>query len=128
MNNPITITPQDIVNVILAICGAIITIAAAFTVIYKLVKQFTAPDVSRDEKIAELEKKVAKINERLDEGDARFKKDYERMDNIEESFSEVMKIVLESLQALTAHALDGNNTEELKKAKNRLSAYLVDKV
>lgn len=128
MNTPITITPQDIVNMILAFCGAIITIAAAFTVIYKLVKQFKAPDVSRDAKIEALEKEVSEIKGRLDEGDNRFQKDFERMDNIEDSFSEVMKIILESLQALTSHALDGNNTDDLKNAKKRLEAYLVDKI
>lgn len=128
MSNPITITPQDIVNVILAFCGAIITISAAFAVIWKVIDHFKAPDKQQDEKIEALEKDVKDIKERLEEGDRRFQKDYERMNDIEEGFRKVTKIIIESLQALTAHAIDGNNTEELKGAKKSLDNYLMNKI
>ena len=128
MSNPITITPQDIVNVILAFCGAIITISAAFAVIWKVVDHFKAPDKQQDEKIEALEKDVKEIKDRLEEGDRRFQKDYERMNDIEEGFRKVTKIIIESLQALTAHAIDGNNTEELKGAKKSLDNYLMNKI
>lgn len=128
MNNPITITPQDIVNVILAFCGAIITISAAFAVVWKVVDHFRAPDKQQDEKIEALEKDVKEIKDRLEEGDKRFQKDTERMNDIEEGFRNVTKIIIESLQALTAHAIDGNNTDELKDSKKRLDAYLMDKI
>ena len=121
MNNPITITPQDIVNVILAFCGAIITISAAFAVIWKVIGYFKAPDKEQDEKIEALEKDVKEIKGRLEEGD-------KRMTDIEEGFRAVTKIIIESLQALTAHAIDGNNTEELKDSKKRLDAYLMNKI
>ena len=128
MSNPITITPQDIVNVILAFCGAIITISAAFAVILKVVDHFKAPNKQQDEKIEALEKDVKEIKDRLEEGDRRFQKDYERMNDIEEGFRKVTKIIIESLQALTAHAIDGNNTEELKGAKKSLDNYLMNKI
>ena len=128
MSNPITITPQDIVNVILAFCGAIITISAAFAVVWKVVDHFKAPDKQQDEKIEALEKDVKEIKDRLEEGDRRFQKDYERMNDIEEGFRKVTKIIIESLQALTAHAIDGNNTEELKGAKKSLDNYLMNKI
>ncbi len=128
MSNPITITPQDIVNVILAFCGAIITISAAFAVIWKVIDHFRAPDKKQDEKIESLEKDVKEIKDRLEEGDKRFQKDTERMNDIEEGFRKVTKIIIESLQALTAHAIDGNNTEELKGAKKSLDNYLMNKI
>ena len=41
---------------------------------------------------------------------------------------ETNRVIIESLQALTAHAIDGNNSQELKEAKKRLDDYLIKKV
>ena len=38
------------------------------------------------------------------------------------------KIIVESLQALTAHAIDGNNIEQLKNAEKNLNDYLINKI
>lgn len=127
MNDPIMLTPHDIFNMILAICGAIITISAAITIIVKAVDKAKAPDKLQDQRITDLEESVKKINSRLDQGDRHFDMDTQRVNNLEEAMRKSNKVIIESLQALTAHAIDGNNIDELKSAKRALEQYLIEK-
>lgn len=127
MNDPIMLTPHDIFNMILAICGAIITISAAITIIVKAVDKAKAPDKLQDQRITDLEEIVKKINSRLDQGDRHFDMDTQRVNNLEEAMRKSNKVIIESLQALTAHAIDGNNIDELKSAKRALEQYLIEK-
>lgn len=127
MNDPIMLTPHDIFNMILAICGAIITISAAITVIVKAVDKAKAPDKIQDQRITDLEESVKNINSRLDQGDRHFDMDAQRVNNLEEAMRKSNKVIIESLQALTAHAIDGNNIDELKSAKRALEQYLIEK-
>ena len=115
-------------NIILAICGAIITISGAIAVIVKAVDKAKEPNKKQDERIGSLEEEVKKINERLQQGNIRFDTDAERMEKLEIAMKETNKVIIESLQALTAHAIDGNNTQELKDAKKRLDDYLINRV
>lgn len=128
MNEPITFTPHELVNIILAVCGAIITISGAIAIIIRAVEKAREPNKKQDERIAQLEQDVRKINERLQLGNVRFQSDAERVDTLEQSVRETNKVIIESLQALTAHAIDGNNIDELKEAKKRLDDYLINKV
>lgn len=128
MNEPITFTPHELVNIILAVCGAIITISGAIAIIIRAVEKAREPNKKQDERIAQLEQDVKKINERLQLGNVRFQSDAERVDTLEQSVRETNKVIIESLQALTAHAIDGNNIDELKEAKKRLDDYLINKV
>ena len=125
MDRIITTTPQDIVNTILAICGAIITISAAFTVIYKVIMKAKEPDKKQDERISVLEDHVVKIEARLELGNKRFAADAERADAMEIGMRESIKVIIETLQALTTHAIDGNNIQELKEARKQLTDYLL---
>jgi uncharacterized protein with PhoU and TrkA domain len=61
MNTPISLTPQDIINGILAVCAAISVIAGAAAVIVKIVVRAKSPNKAQDEKIAALEDEVEKI-------------------------------------------------------------------
>ena len=127
MDHLITTTPQDIINTILAICGAIITISAAFTVIYKAILKAKEPDKKQDERITKLEEDVGKINARLELGNKRFEHDTNRVDNMEINMKTAVVVIIETLQALTVHAIDGNNIDELKVAQKQLRNYLLDK-
>lgn len=128
MEQPIMLTPHDIVNIILAICAAIITISGAVAVIVKFVDKAKAPNKKQDERIDALEASVKDINQRLQEGSIRFELDAKKMDDIEAAMKSTNKVIIESLQALTAHAIDGNNIQELKDAKKSLDEYLINRV
>ena len=128
MDQPIMLTPQDIFSIVIAVCGAIVTVSAAMTAIAKLINKAKEPNSKQDEKIAALEEEVKKINERLQRGDIRFHADADRVDALEASMKATNKVIIESLQALTAHAIDGNNIQELKDAKKSLDDYLINRV
>ena len=127
MENPITITPQEIINTILALCGAIITISAAMTVIVKAVEKLRQPNKKQDERLDKVEQDIKSIRERLRDGDHQFFLDTERMGKIETSQKEINIIIIESLQALTKHAIDGNDVESLRESKKRLDDFLTEK-
>ena len=63
-----------------------------------------------------------------DDGSKHFAADSKRIDDLEESMKATNRIIIESLQALTAHAIDGNNTQELKDVKKSLNNYLINMV
>lgn len=124
MNNPIMLTPHDLVNIILAVAAAIITLSGAGMVVMNVAKKIKEPENNQNVRISALEEEVHSIHERLKLGNVRFQSDMERMDKMERSFKEINVVIIESLQALTAHAIDGNNTQALITSKNRLDAYL----
>ena len=128
MNEPIGLTPAEVWQLILVICGAIITVSGAISVIINLANKAKEPNKMQDQRISALEEKVSDITDRLEKGDHHFDSDQERMDALERSMKETNRVIIESLQALTAHAIDGNNSQELKEAKKRLDDYLIKKV
>lgn len=128
MNEPICITPAGLWSVVLAVCGAIITISGAIAVIVNFVRKAREPNKRQDERIEALELSIEHINDRLERSDRHFISDAERMSNLEKEVKTTNKVIIESLQALTSHAIDGNNVEQLKNSKKALDDYLIDKI
>lgn len=128
MDTPIVVTPQEIINILLATCGAIITIAGAVTIILRVVAKLKAPEQKQNDRIEAVELKIKGVEEKLEVYKSQFRSDDLRMLKMEQSMKESNKIIIEGLQALTQHAIDGNNVEELKAAKRRLDDYLIDKI
>lgn len=128
MNTPITITPQSIFNVTIAICGAIITVSSATAIVIKCVQKFKYPNKIQDQRLDTIERDIKRIDERLEKGNIKFDADELRMNGLETSMSRSNKIIIKSLQALTDHALDGNNTSNLEESKKDLDAYLLNKI
>ena len=126
MDQPITFTPQDVINVVLAFCGAIITLSAAIAVLTKLFVQIKKPEKLQNDRLDKLEKDVKEINERLEKGTKEFKVNADHTDDVERRMEEANKIIIKTLQALTAHAIDGNNTEKLVDANKELNNYLIN--
>jgi len=134
MDVPIVFTPKEVIDTVLAICGAIITISAAFTVIYKIIAKSKEPDKLQNERLdalekdnAELHRDIAQILDRLKLGNKRFESDAEKMEEMKSNMKESINVIIKSLLALTAHAIDGNNTAELKKASGELKDYLIER-
>ena len=127
MDHVIMLTPQDVVNTILAICGAIITISAAFTVILKVVQKAKEPDKRQNERISALEEQVEQIEDRLKLGNKRFEADATRADALEEAMRESNKVIIEGLLATTDHLINGDNIDGLMQARKHLSEYLLER-
>ncbi len=126
--DPIVINPTDLWQVIVAISGGIVTLSGAGAVVAAVIHKAKSPNQKQNERIAALEERAKKIEERLELGDKRFEVDAKKMDDLERTMKTSNKIIIESLQALTAHALDGNNTEQLRRAEKSLNDYLIDKI
>jgi len=124
----IVINPADLWQVIVAVCGGIIALSGAGAVIMGIVNRAKAPNAKQDERIAILEADVKKINEHLDNDNNRFADDADRINELEQTYKATTQIIIESLQALTSHAIDGNNIEQLKNAENSLNKYLINKI
>lgn len=116
MNQQITFTPQQVIELVLWICGAIVSVSAAVTIIIKVVQKAKAPEKKQDERITKLE-------ERMDKFQQYFDNDNKRLTDLEKGNI----ITQQALFALLSHAINGNDIDGLKKAKRDMEDYLVTK-
>ena len=70
-----------------------------------------------------LEERVEKLEKQNEQYDTQFSKDLRRLNAIEEG----NKVTQRALLALLKHSIDGNEVEELKKASNELTEYLISR-
>lgn len=127
MNDPIMLTPHDIWNIILALCGGIVAVSAAFAIVIRLIEHFKQPDKRQDDRITSLEKEVESINTRLRDGDRHFK-DYDtQLKELEAGLKKRDKVMIESLQVLIEHSIDNNNISGLKEQKHKIDQFLLEK-
>ncbi len=125
MDTVITFTPEQVYTMLIGICGAIVTVSAATTIIVNVVKKVKSPDAQRDQKIADLQKKIDEHEKRLDAQDGYFKNDKNRLEQIERNSNATNRVIIETLQALVEHARHGNNIAQLDQANQDLNAYLI---
>ena len=116
MNQQITFTPREVIELILWMCGTIITVSAAITVIIKVVQKMKQPEQNQTERIIALEKEVERFKQLFDN-------DNKRLIELEKG----NRIMQQSMLALLSHALNGNDVDSLKRAKDNLQNYLIDK-
>ena len=80
------------------------------------------PTTNLEERVNLLEKKVDfEIKTSFERYDAMFGRDKARLDSNEEG----IKVILKALLAMMKHEIDGNNTNELKKASDDLQEYML---
>lgn len=127
MDKPIMLTPHDIWNIFLAICGGIVAVSAAFAVVLKLIDHFKAPDKKQDERISKLEDDVKRINDRLEDGNRHFETHDLQMKALEASMKKQNRLVIESLKILIEHDIDGNNIDGLKQMNHKIDKFLLEK-
>lgn len=123
MDNVISFTPTELVGFITAIGGAIVTVGAVITLIFKLVNRVKAPEIKQNERISALETRIKEIEEKNKVFTQYFINDDKRFKAIERS----NKITQSALLALLKHSINGNDTESLKKAEKSLEEFLIEK-
>lgn len=113
-----------IVKLILSICGGISTIAVAIGWVYKGVKKVKEPTDIQNNRIAECESRLDKMDRRFDEINEYLANDRRDIKEINEG----NKIVQKSLLAIMEQLLtDGTDKKPLEDAKQELQNYLIDK-
>lgn len=110
------ITPADVLSALLYIASAIVLIANAWEKISKARKAAKEPNDTQNARLDALEKWKEEVDRKLSS-------DNDRIDVVLDSD----KVVQRALIALLDHGIDGNNIEQMKKAKNDLQNHLIDK-
>ena len=123
MDNVISFTPSELVGFITAIGGAIVTIGAVITLIFKLANRIKAPEDKQNERLDLLEKRVDAQDETIELFRQYFTNDDNRFKAIEKS----NKITQGAILALLKHALNGNDVKAIQDAEKELEAYLIEK-
>ena len=123
MDNVIQFTPAQLIALVLAICGAIVTISAAIGVITKALDKARAPEKEQNERLDAHEKRLNALDEIIVKFREYFDNDDRRFKEIEKS----NKITQSALLALLKHSINGNDTESLKEARKNLEEYLIEK-
>lgn len=107
---------KNLMNIFLSGCGGIITIAAAVKIVTDAIKKFKEPEMTQDSKIKELEKKIQLHDEYLANDKAKI-----------ESIAAGNKVTQQAILALLNHAINGDSKDQLEKAKNGLTDYLINR-
>lgn len=101
---------------VVAIVGLLLTVMNIVDKAATIREKAAEPEAKQNERIASLETKVKELEGRLDKNNDRL-----------HSQETCNKIILQSLSALLAHGIDGNNTQKLQKAEDDLNAYLIER-
>lgn len=123
MDNVITFTPAELIGLITAVGGTIVTIGAAATVIFKVFSRIKAPEEKQNQRIQALEDKQEEHSKIIETFRTYFANDDKRFKSIEKS----NKITQGALLALLKHALNDGDKSTLKDAEKQLEDYLIDK-
>ena len=128
MEQTISFSLGDLYGFILGICGLVTAVAAAVAIVAKLIQKWRTPNRKQNEKLEDHDKRIERIEQRLEEGNRQFEADNKRASELEEDLRATTRMIIESLQALMAHALDGNNTDELSAVKKQIDNYLIKRI
>ena len=110
MDTIIAFTPSQV----LALCSAIVVLSGAVHVVINLFAKVSAPNKLQNSRIEAKEK-------RLNDHDVLLKNDLKRLKDLDNANRVTQRAIL----ALLSHGIDGNDIEELKKAKLELQEYLI---
>ena len=100
---------------VLAACSALILISNVVEKISTMIRNAKAPDKQQDERIRKLEDAVEDLRNSRD-----------GYQNRMEDSIRANRISQEAILALLGHAIDGNNSTEMKKARENLTNYLIN--
>lgn len=115
---------KEWVEITLVICGGLITIMTLWNMVEQRIKSTKMPTDNLEERVSLLEKKLEfEIKATFAEYDARFGRDKQKIEAIEEG----NRVTQKALLALLKHSIDGNNIDALKKAETALSEFLIDR-
>lgn len=110
------ITINNLWALLLAAAAAVVLLANASEKIVKAWKAAKAPNDHQDERLDALESWRKDV-------DSKLLRDNERLAAIEEG-DRVSQV---ALLALLDHSLDGNNTEQMQQAKQKLTTHLINR-
>ena len=107
---------NDIIQIILAVCGGIGIIGAAVVWVARAVGVFRRPEVEQNAKLEDHENRLKELERKAN-------RDIEQINSVQEE----MKVILLGTHALLRHAIDGNDTASLRQAETDIIKFLNNK-
>lgn len=123
LNGDGVLTLQEFWTILMGCCSALITIAAAASIVIGAFKKFKEPENIQNKKLEDISNKIDSIEARLKIHEEYFNNDNRRISAIEEG----NRVTQKGLLALMSHAINGNDVDKLKEAENALREYLINK-
>ena len=94
--------------------SSVLAIGGAVTMFVALYRWSKKPDINRDEKLKGHDEMLDNDNKRINE-----------LEKKAEETEEALQILMKSMLALMSHSIDGNHTDDLKKARDDMQEYLI---
>ena len=108
------VTLGNVLIVVLAIAGAIITLGGATAVVKRWVTN--SPSMKNQERINKLDKRVESVEAKTSV-----------LENHQKQNDEFTKIMCNSMLALLNHSITGSSVDELRKAEEEIKHYLINR-
>ena len=115
-------TPADIT----AFCNLILVIAGVGALIWNGWKKAKEPDVIQNKKISAMEGRLNDHDRLFEKMRVHLDNDKHRLDEIESASRITNRVIIQTLQVLVRHGIDGNNKDELIEADKELNRYLLN--
>ncbi len=125
MNQPIMFTPAGVIQMVSTVAALIVSINAAVLVFVGIHKKAHHPEELQKAKIASLEDRMDRLEKKHDALESTVDSSIKRFEALYEESLVRQRIMIKSLQALTEHAIDGNNKAQLQKSVEDLNEYLL---
>ena len=100
---------------ILAVASAIVLLSNAVEKIVKAVKAAKAPETAQNQKIAELEARLDKLEREISLDEKQLK-----------DARECNHVITKGVLALLDHGINGNNIDQMKEARGDVEKYLIN--
>lgn len=110
------LTPAEIWAFILVAASAIVLLANAGEKIAKAIKAAKAPNQAQDKRLDEIEARLRTAEKKLEKGQLHF-----------ETIENSNRVTQRALLALLDHGIDGNNIDQMQRAKEELRIHLINK-
>lgn len=125
MNQPTMFTPADVIQMVSTVAALIVSINAAVLVFVGIHKKAHHPEEIQNEKIASLEDRMDRLEKKHDALESTVDSAIKKFEALYEESLVRQRIMIKSLQALSEHAIDGNNKTQLQKSVEDLNEYLL---
>lgn len=127
MNQSITFTLGDVVGLIGAVMAFLVSINAGVIVLVSWYKKLRRPEDVQNDRLKSLEERMETLERAQRYNRKDFEETFSNLAKLEVDNKKFQKIIIESLHALSEHAIDGNHTDGLKKAAESLNNYINEK-
>lgn len=107
---------ETFVTVLLWLCGAVVAIAGAVTVVVKFWKWAHKKSDENAVTLVEIETYLASDKRRI-----------EKLETNQDESDAQNKLILKAVVALMSHELDGNHTQQLGEVRDEIQDYLISK-